>query len=192
VNLSHRRLSGFFVATLGIAAASFGCRASPQEAFWSRLIALCNNAYEGRVIESSIPDSSLVQNRLIMYVSACGDSAVRIPFLVGDDASRTWIVTRTADGLQLKHEHVHADGSEDDLTGYGGATTGAGEIGRQDFPADTETARLLPAAARNVWTLEVIPDEWFAYSLRREGTDRRIRIEFDLSQTVTPPAAPHH
>ena len=44
---------------------------------------------------------------------------------------------------------------------------------------------LIPAAATNVWTVEVVPDRTFVYALRREGTDRRFRIEFDLTRPVT-------
>jgi hypothetical protein len=47
-----------------------------------------------------------------------------------------------------------------------------------------------PAAVTNVWTMEVIPGERFAYALRREGTDRRFRVEFDLTRPVAPPPAP--
>lgn len=164
-----------------VAVTSAGCRASPQEAFWRRLSSLCNHSYEGQVVESSLPDSALMHNRLMMHVRECNDSVIRVPFYVGADTSRTWIVTRTAEGLRLKHEHQNGDGEEGDITDYGGETTTEGDPGRQDFPADVATARLLPAAARNVWTLEIVPNERFAYSLRREGTDRKIRIEFDLS-----------
>ena len=38
---------------------------------------------------------------------------------------------------------------------------------------DTFTARLLPAARTNVWTVAVVPGDRFVYALRREGTDRR-------------------
>lgn len=60
----------------------------------------------------------------------------------------------------------------------------------QEFHADAHTAELLPAAATNVWTVEIVPGSFSAYALRREGTDRRFRVEFDLTRRVTPPPAP--
>jgi hypothetical protein len=90
----------------------------------------------------------------------------------------------------LKHDHRHEDGSEDEVTQYGGDTAGPGSAQVQEFPADTATALLIPAAATNVWTVEVHPDRIFAYALRREGTDRRFRIEFDLTRPVPPPPTP--
>jgi hypothetical protein len=49
---------------------------------------------------------------------------------------------------------------------------------------------LLPAAKTNIWTIEVEPGARFVYALRREGIDRRYRIEFDLSRRVAAPPPP--
>lgn len=174
-----------------------GCRASapaaeaaPRDAFWASLTALCGRAFEGRLAQGNASDSTFARARLVMHVRRCSADEIRIPFHAGEDRSRTWILTRTADGLRLKHDHRHADGSEDAVTQYGGDTAAPGTATAQSFPADAHTARLLPAAATNVWTVEVIPGRTFAYALRREGTDRRFRVEFDLSRPVPPPPAP--
>ncbi len=172
-----------------------GCTASrdlpaPQAQYWADLSALCDNAYEGRLIEAPAGDTAFANKRLVMHVRECTDDVIRIPFHVGEDRSRTWVLTRTADGIRLKHDHRHADGSEDSVTQYGGDTRAAGTAQVQEFPADSFTAALIPAAARNVWTVEVHPGERFAYALRRGGTDRRFRIEFDLANAVAAPPAP--
>jgi hypothetical protein len=125
-----------------------------------------------------------------MHVRECSESEIRIPFHVGDDRSRTWVVERTDEGLRLKHDHRHSDGSEDAVTQYGGDTAEPGTATRQTFPADEHTAMLVPAAATNVWILELEPDTRFAYALRREGTERRFRAEFDLTRPVPAPPAP--
>ncbi|HEX2091491.1 MAG TPA: hypothetical protein VHG28_03775 [Longimicrobiaceae bacterium] len=161
-----------------------------QEAFWSGLRRLCGRAYQGTLAQGNASDTAFVRNALVMHVRECGDREIRIPFHVGEDRSRTWVVTRTASGLRLKHDHRHRDGTEDRVTQYGGDTRGPGSATRQEFPADSFTASLIPAAATNVWTLEVVPGERFAYALRREGTDRRFRVEFDLRRPVPPPPAP--
>ena len=160
-----------------------------QQAFWQRLTALCGQAFEGRMTEGTSPgDSVFKQNRLVMHVRDCGADTVRIPFVIGPDASRTWIVTRVDGGLRLMHDHRHEDGTEDQVSRYGGDTRVPGSAKRQEFPADSFTARLLPVAATNVWALEVDPGRTFAYELTRRGTDRRFRVEFDLARPVAPPA----
>lgn len=179
-------------------AAVMGCRASlpspsaggAQDAFWASLRRLCGRAYGGTLVQGSPADSAFRGRPLVMHVRQCSDTEVRIPFHAGEDRSRTWIITRTADGLRLKHDHRHADGSEDRITQYGGDTRDAGTTERQEFYADAHTAGLIPAAAANVWTVEVVPGERFAYALRREGTDRRFRVEFDLTRPVPPPPPP--
>lgn len=167
-----------------------GAQASARDAFWASLNTLCGTSYEGRVVEDSSQDSTFANSRLVMHVRSCSDTEIRIPFHVGEDRSRTWVLTRTENGLRLKHDHRHRDGSEDEITQYGGDTNGAGTAQRQEFPADAHTASLIPAAATNVWTVEVVPSRIFAYALRREGTDRRFRVEFDLTASVPTPPAP--
>ena len=161
-----------------------------QGRFWTALQSLCGRAFRGRLTEGNASDSTFRREELVMHVRECTPGEIRIPFHAGADRSRTWIVSRTAPGLRLKHDHRHADGSEDRITQYGGDTRDAGSASRQEFHADAHTAELIPAARTNVWTMELVPGERFAYALRREGTDRRFRVEFDLGAPVAPPPAP--
>lgn len=161
-----------------------------QENFWASLQQVCGQAFEGRLAEAPAGDQTFAGQRLVMHVRECRDGEVLIPFHVGEDRSRTWVLSRTSTGLRLKHDHRHPDGAEDELTQYGGDTAGRGTSWKQEFPADAFTADLLPAAATNVWTVEILPAQLFVYALRREGTDRRFRIEFDLTRPVEAPPAP--
>jgi hypothetical protein len=49
---------------------------------------------------------------------------------------------------------------------------------------------MLPAAASNVWWVELVPGKYFTYNLRRMGTDRLFSIRFDLSSAIDMPEAP--
>lgn len=164
--------------------------AGAHDAFWNSLTALCGKAYSGRATESVPPDSVMSRQQLVMHVRDCSADTIRIPFHVGENRSRTWVLTRTANGLRLKHDHRHEDGTPDSVTMYGGDTQVAGTAASQEFHADSATAAMIPAARANIWTIQVEPGRVFAYALRREGSDRRFRAEFDLTTTVpTPPAA---
>ena len=128
-----------------------------------------------------------------MHVRDCGADEIRIPFHVGEDRSRAWVVTRTVTGLRLKHDHRHEDGSEDALTQYGGDTVSHGTAARQEFPADAFSKDLfvrenIPVSTANVWAMEVEPARLFAYELRRP--DRFFRVEFDLARPVAAPPPP--
>ena len=181
-----------------VAIALSGCTtvppASPQEAFFTRLSALCGRAFEGRVVSPPVEaDAAFAGKRLVMHVRECSADTIRIPFHVGEDRSRTWVITRTGIGLRLKHDHRHEDGSEDRVTQYGGDTATSGTATRQEFPADVFTKELLvregnTAGVDNVWAVEVQPKEFFAYELRRPN--RYFRVEFDLTRPVAPPPPP--
>ena len=167
--------------------------AAPQAAFFANLAALCGQAFEGRVVSTDAADRDLAAARLVMHVRECGADAIRVPFHVGDDRSRTWVISRTGAGLRLKHDHRHEDGSEDAVTQYGGDTEGPGTEHRQEFPVDTFSIDLferegLTASVTNVWAVELRPGAVFAYELAREN--RFLRVEFDLTNPVAPPPAP--
>ncbi len=184
--------------TLAFVLALAGCAttppASPQQAFFERLSALCGKAFEGRVASPPVEaDAAFAGKRLVMHVRDCSADEIRIPFHVGEDRSRTWVVTRTGTGLRLKHDHRHADGSEDALTQYGGNTAGDGTAERQEFPADRFSKDMFVRQDRavsvtNVWAMENQPGRVFAYELRRPG--RFFRVDFDLARPVSPPPPP--
>jgi hypothetical protein len=129
------------------------------------------------------------EGEMIMHVRRCEENEIQIPLHVGENRSRTWIITRTADGLRLKHDHRVPDGSDDPVTQYGGDTAEPGTALRQSFPADAFTAELLPAAATNVWTITLTPGERLRYHLTRHGQPRATFV-FDLTDEVAPPPAP--
>ena len=167
---------------------------SAQGEFFARLQRLCGRAYEGRVTSAPVEaDRDMAASRLTMHVAACTADEVRIPFHVGENRSRTWVVSRTPEGLRLKHVHRHEDGSLDELTNYGGDAAPPGTARRQEVPADAFSRALFERTGRavsvpNVWAIEVDGGRTFAYELRRPG--RHFRVEFDLSRPVpAPPAA---
>lgn len=196
--LHPTRLAARSTAILLLAFALTGCTAgekssgeqAPQAAFWSSLESLCGQAFEGRVVEDSTADPRFARTPLVMHVRRCESGRVLVPFHIADDRSRTWVFTQTPAGLRLKHDHRHEDGSEDEITQYGGETRDPGTTTTQRFHADAHTAELIPAASTNIWTVEITPGETFAYMLERVGTDRRFRVEFDLGRPVDAPPAP--
>lgn len=188
--------TGLLLAITALAGCGHAPLPTPADAFMARLQALCGQALEGRVVTSDPADAAFAGKRLVMHVRQCVPGEVRIPFHVGDDRSRTWVVTRTAAGLRLKHDHRHADGSPDALTMYGGDTSAPGTAARQEFPVDAESIALFTRSGRsvsnsNVWALEVEHPR-FAYELRRPPVPggRFFRVEFDLARPVPPPPPP--
>jgi hypothetical protein len=169
------------------------------DAFLSTLSHLCGQAFAGRIVANEpaaapgSPPDPFEGKALVMHVRECTPRQVRVPFHVGDDHSRTWVITRTDDGLRLKHDHRHADGSPDVLTMYGGDTTTPGTPVRQEFPVDAESRALFEREGReasmsNVWAIELEPGRRYVYELKRPG--RLFRVEFDLTNPVPLPPPP--
>ncbi len=157
----------------------------------------CGQAFAGRIVADEPPPTgpdAFAGKPLVMHVRECGADELKIPFHVGDDRSRTWVLTRQPDGLRLKHDHRHEDGSSDAVTMYGGDSVDAGTAHRQAFPVDAESIAMferegLSASVSNTWAIEIDSGQQFVYELSRPG-GRLFRVAFDLSAPVEPPPAP--
>lgn len=168
----------------------------PADVFFRNLSTLCGKAFAGRVeVDRPTPAgmSPFAGKRLIMHVRECTADTIRIPLVVGDDRSRTWVLTRTQQGLRLEHDHRHSDGREDPVSMYGGDGTSDGTAVRQVFPADEASKAMFAREDRavsitNVWAMEIEPGDRFVYELSRPG--RLFRVEFDLTRPVKPPPPP--
>jgi len=144
-----------------------------QQAFFDHVKSMCGARFEGRSVFPEDPGDAFRGQLLVAVIEFCADDEIRIPFLVGPDASRTWVLEPTAEGLQLKHDHRHEDGTPDEVTQYGGVATGAGSPLSQSFPADSHTANLIPEAATNEWFLSFSDDgQELTYYLERHGKPR--------------------
>lgn len=161
---------------------------TPSEAFWNTLQSHCGKAYEG-VLVLPEEDEAFGGKKLVMHVRSCSDNEIKIPFFVGEDRSRTWILTKNEDIITLKHDHRHEDGTEDDVNFYGGTSSNTGKANIQFFPADVHTQQMIPGAATNVWWI-TIDETTFTYNLKRLGTDRIFKVTMDLTKPIATPRAP--
>lgn len=151
-----------------------------QKAFFKNLTKMCGQRFEGETSFPQNADHPMVGKKLVMSVGPCAKKEIRIPFQVGEDKSRTWILTLSERGLLFKHDHRHPDGTPDQITMYGGWAAANGTRYLQRFPADPETIKLIPEAATNVWTLQIIPEKrQFMYYLERNNQPR-YRAYFNL------------
>ncbi len=179
------------IAVLSVVGCGPADEPTPADRFIASLTRLCGQAYEGRVVSTDEVDVGFASEKLVMHARECAANEVRIPFHVGEDRSRTWVITRTDSGLRLKHDHRHEDGEEDAVTQYGGDSALITAT-RAEFPVDQYSIDLfksedLTASVTNVWAVEV-SGEVFAYELSRKN--RFFRVEFDLNTPVPTPPAP--
>lgn len=153
--------------------------------FWNKLKTLKGKAFEGQLVSAQANDD-FSGKKLVMYVLYADDETILIPFNVGDNRSRTWILKCKNGRIELKHDHRHEDGSKDKVTMYGGTSTNSGTPNMQVFPADEETVAVIPAAFSNAWWITVDSTS-YTYNLRRLGSDRVFTVSFDLTKEVEIP-----
>lgn len=184
------------VMVAGAGAAAQSSASTPAAQFLAGLASACGKAYAGRIVtnEPPQPNDAFEGRALVVHVRTCEPGRVLVPFHVGEDRSRTFVLTLAGDRLRLKHDHRHKDGTSDVLTMYGGQSLAAGTSTRQEFPVDEESKALFTrekreASLTNTWAMELHPGRMFAYELTRPG-GRKFRVEFDLTKAVPAPPAP--
>ncbi|GGQ01538.1 hypothetical protein [Shewanella ulleungensis] len=175
-----------------IANPTYAANSVQQQQFFEAISVLCGKAFAGKITAGGSEDDGFSGKELIMHVRECNDTELKVPFHVGEDHSRTWVITQTDTGLRLKHDHRHKDGSEDKVTMYGGDTRDVGTANMQSFPVDDESIvnfkqNGLDQSVTNVWQM-MIEAHTFTYRLTRENRD--FKVEFDLTKPVELPPVP--
>lgn len=180
------------LASLPLAAILVGCAGSsskPSDTFFENMTALCGQTVSGNVISEQEVDADWRASDLVVGPVTCEPDTIRLPLAVGEDTSRTWVLSRMDGDLIFRHEHVEPDGSPSAVTQYGGAAREGGTASRQDFPADAATKANfqengLTASLPNVWTLSLDNDQ-LLYALARPATNtdpaRDFRAAFQLN-----------
>lgn len=152
-----------------------------RDQFMATLQSMCGQRFEGALSYAIDPNSEFAGKKISTEV-VCTAQEVRMPVQVGENRSRTWIFTRPAAGLELRHDHRHPDGTPDAVTMYGGMAKEGGTARSQAFLADAYTARIVPGAQTNVWTVSLSEDG----SVLRYRLDRhdKPRAEFILKRVA--------
>lgn len=153
---------------------------------------LCGNTYAGKVVSQDPQDEDWRKEKLVLGPIKCNAADnIEMPLAVGANTSRTWLITGAASSLELRHQHLHDDGTPDAVSLYGGFVKDdprmVGNKWVMSFPADKKTidmfnANDLEVSTTNVWTIEFTSGYLLAYELNREG--RHFRVEIDLTKQL--------
>lgn len=191
---SRLALPGLALAVAVTACGTEGDAAPPafdtvHDEFIANLGVHCGEAFAGRVVSAPEGDPNFAGDpELILHFRTCTDNRVTVPVFLGDDASRTWIFWRTGDGVDLRHDHRHADGRSEPMTYYGSFVADI-PIAEESPSANRHEFKRVQNEVRTGWVVEIIPGERYTYGTQRDG-EWRHRFDFDLSTPVAVPPDP--
>ena len=153
---------------------------------------LCGKTFSGTVISQDPQDADWRKEVLKVGPVRCDTpNLIEMPLAVGENTSRTWFLSGRETTLELRHQHLLADGSLDPVTNYGGVVTQVPKftdrVWRAEFPADALTVSVfkehgLDPSITNVWALEYVAETTLTYELTRENRD--FRAVFDLTNPL--------
>ena len=164
----------------------------PFEEYFINLAEQCGNAYPGSLTLEPEGDDMLEGDELlVVHFRECDDEQLKAPFHIEQmdgewDRSRTWIFTKHEDGLEIRDDHRMPDGTEDEVTMYGGFSVDEGTAMRQEFKSVERTEE---TGIFRGWRIEIEPGERYTYGTIR-GDEWSWRVDFDLSEPLDelPPA----
>jgi hypothetical protein len=156
----------------------------PIVEFMGNLKNFSGQSFYGKVLFPEEPEAPFDAEILYVIFEKVTDTEARMPFILGTNKSRTWVLTLKEEGLLFKHDHRHEDGTPEEITMYGGFADENGTGFFQNFPADEETSTMMPETATNVWTFQFNEDfTEFHYILERHGAPR-FHVVFDLTAPI--------
>lgn len=157
----------------------------PVVEFMETLKTFDGQSFYGKVLFPENPEAPFNAETLFVIFESVSETEARMPFILGSDKSRTWVLTMTEDGLLFKHDHRHSDGTPEDITMYGGYADDKGSAFFQNFPADMETSSMMPETSTNVWTFRFNEEMTeFHYILERHSAPR-FHVVFDLTAPIS-------
>jgi len=164
--------------------------APEQIAFWDNIQAHCGNAYRGKLADATPFYQTFDADQIIIHVRNCTDTLTHISLHIDANHSRNLMLTKVNGTLRLKHDHRNPDGTEEEISQYGGDAPSPGLKTRQIFEADEHTAEILPNRFDNFWFLDIMDEQTLAYGVHWPKHGNSIRMEFDISSPVEAPPAP--
>jgi hypothetical protein len=152
--------------------------------FFESIKQLCGKSFEGKEVFVKEGRESWSNLELTMHITKCVSDTIFIPFHVGENKSRTWMLINEDGLLRFRHDHRHEDGTPEDLTLYGGYATDFGTPYHQEFPADEYTIEVHPRSVGAIWVLHLSNDlSTFNYQLHHNG-ELLFEAEFDLTKEI--------
>ncbi len=152
--------------------------------FFKHISSLCGKKFAGEEKFMRDKERSFGDAEMIIHVESCTENEIRIPFHVGSDESRTWLLLEDEGRLRLRHDHRHEDGTPEETTMYGGYSDQQGTEYSQYFPPDDYTYETLENAEGHKWSFTLSEDlKTLAYCLKFDD-ELIFRAEFNIDEPI--------
>ena len=156
---------------------------SPELSFYNNLQALCKNKYAGSIVYPAGKEAPFQGKKIWIELASCSAKELRIPINIGDKVYRTLILGRNENSVFLQHENKRPDGSQAEISLYGGRAVTLTSPSLLVFPADSYSKQILGAERNCIWTLSISSDKsTLSYIAESDG---RLDLQIDFNLTAT-------
>lgn len=181
----------FFIYSLIVIVSSLwlpGCKNSTptinQHSFFDNLQGLCKKKFAGYIVYPAGKEAPFQGKKIWIEVASCSAKEIRIPINIGEKIYRTLILGRNESGVYLQHENKRPDGSQAEISLYGGKALSHQSPFLLVFPADSYSKQLLGSERNSSWSLSISSDKSTLSYIAESDGRLDIQIDFNLSTTL--------
>jgi hypothetical protein len=178
-------LLGMFMLLSGGCGVTKPSVATPvTSSFYQQLKMHCGQKLTGVVLYPSGKEAPFQGMPIWLELVACSDKEIRMPIYINQKIYRTLVLSQDKTHYTLRHENKRPDGTQAEISMYGGQTTGKTDNYLLLFPADGYSRQLLGAELNYAWSLGFNSDKsTLSYMIENDGK-LTLQIDFDFNQPV--------
>lgn len=155
-----------------------------EDSFYQQLQAYCGKKLIGHVLYPAGKEAPFQGMEIWLEVAQCNQKEIRLPIYINRKIYRTLILSQDKTKYILRHENKRPDGSQAEISMYGGQTAGKNDTYLLLFPADDYSRQLLGAELNYAWSLAFNSDKsTLSYMIENDGK-LTLQLDFDLTQQV--------
>jgi hypothetical protein len=148
--------------------------------FYKQLRLLCGKRINGMVLYPAGAEAPFRGLEIRLEIAQCSDREIRMPIYIDNKVYRTLIVGQDQTGYTLRHENKRPNGTQADISMYGGHTTDAGTGYLLIFPADGYTKQLMGPELNYVWSLAFNSERTTLSYMAESNGKLNLQLDFNL------------
>jgi hypothetical protein len=155
-----------------------------ETSFYQQLKQHCGQKLNGEVLYPTGKEAPFRGMPIWLELEKCSDKEIRMPININQKIYRTLILSQDKTNFTLRHENKRADGTQAEISMYGGQTADIKDTYLLLFPADGYSRQLLGAELNYAWSLAFNSDKSILSYMIENNGKLTLQIDFSLTKPL--------
>lgn len=168
--------------------AVWGCKPaiipSHSESFLENFHHFCKKEFKGSIVYPAGNDAPFKGQLIKVKVIHISPNEIQLPITIGNKIYRILHLKKDANGVWLQHENKKPDGTQAEISLYGGKAINSDKPFLMVFQADAYTKALLGSERNSSWLLAFSNDKQILTYIAQSDGFLDLQLDFDLTTPV--------